>query len=134
MIEFFVSFLGLITWQAPKLYTNASKFYPVPDHDMVLNVSCQMSDPTIKVYLEAQEIQGSKKKDFKKMAGQQIVVFNVSKMDHFFGYFKLFCVADPSSTTETVPGRFEKGMFTLTESMELCFYFFADGRLYIGYP
>ena len=127
---FYILYLGLITWQASKIYTNESRRYyrpdhpvpdyPVSDHDMVLYLSCKMSDPTVKVYLQAEEKKDNPKRkhQFKEMAGQQIVIFNPSKMDHFFRPFQLFCIADPSSTTETLPERFEKGTFKLTESMD----------------
>ena len=84
-----------------------------------------MSDPTIKVYLEAKEIRerNPRTKRFDELADQQILIFKANKLEHYFGFFELRCVAvaDPSSAkTETLPEPFVKGFFSLdTDSKDL---------------
>lgn len=91
--------------------------YPVP-HDMVLKVSCAMSDPSVKVFLEAKEIRAGKNiKKFSSIAGQQMINFNAAKLDYPFAAFNLLCKVDPAFTTSDPPPQpFNKGLFVLSFS------------------
>ena len=94
-------------------------FIPIPHEDGVLNISCKMSDPSIKVQLGV-TIKISKKerilKDIKE-TGVQHFTFDVNKaVEHHEISFFIDCVASSNDPNLKLPNPFRVGEFRLVES------------------
>jgi len=105
------------TWETRSLLPSGKKFIPVPIEDGVLNISCKMSDPSIKVQLKIKiSVSGVERIAKIPETGVQHFTFKVDKaVKHHETNFFIDCVATSNDLNQQLPEPFRVGEFRLVE-------------------